>query len=287
LGSEGVAVPFEEDSMKTARIAPASTPKRILLLGYKTLAWKVFDTVLMSPDVSVVGVVAKEVDNEAPFWTKAKAKGIPCFSSVSNLGDLPFDLGISVNFWELLRRPLLDRPALGFVNVHHSYNLRFRGRHCTTYAIQRARIDNIWHHGTTLHYISERLDAGKIIASQVCPIFESDTAKDLFERVETLCQEMLKEWLPRVWRESPIPYEPPAEFHTYRNADIQDKHIDLTQEPIAIYDKVRSLTFPPYESPWSERNGRRGTLHLASHEGCELVVDAGRGRQVFFKVDRQ
>jgi len=55
-----------------------------------------------------------------------------------------FDLGISVNYWKIIREPLLSCPVLGFVNVHHSYNLRFRGRNCTTHAIIRARKDNVF-----------------------------------------------------------------------------------------------------------------------------------------------
>ncbi|HDV1185918.1 TPA: hypothetical protein RHV16_005152, partial [Escherichia coli] len=82
--------------------------------------------------------------------------------------------------------------------LHHSFNLCYRGRDMTTYAIRDARKMNRWFHGTCLHYTNDGLDTGPIISSLACEISELDTAWTLFNKVEILGYTLLQEWLPRL-----------------------------------------------------------------------------------------
>jgi folate-dependent phosphoribosylglycinamide formyltransferase PurN len=60
--------------------------------------------------------------------------------------------------------------------IHHSYLLKFKGRYSTS-TIQLLK--QLLGHGTTLHYIDERLDEAHI-DSWKCRIEEDDTAEKIF-----------------------------------------------------------------------------------------------------------
>jgi len=256
--------------------------KRIVFMGSRPLGRRVLQFLLDQPDVDIIGMIVQPSDT-GRYW-----KEDPCDLNVRILRDdkdmtaMDFDLGISVNYWKLIREPVLSHPLLGFVNVHHSHNLRLRGRNCTTLAILRAREDNIWHHGSTLHYVSDQLDAGKIIASRACRIHDEDTAFTLFHRVEDTSFEMLKEWLPRIWRERIIPYDAPSEFHLWKRSAIDDKEVSLDKSPLDIYDRVRAFVFPPFELPYAFVDGRKRHLTVLRGDETNLLVDAGQGRCVYW-----
>lgn len=251
--------------------------KRILILGSRPLSKKVGEFLLACNDIDIVGKVVLPKEKHT-YWTEDLSDlDIPTVDPM----EIDFDLGISVNYWNLIKPPLLFKPELGFINIHHTYNLRLRGRNTTTFAILRSRTDNIYHHGSTIHYLNEELDAGKIIATCSCPIYEVDTAKSLFERTEARSFEMIKEWLPRIWRESIIPYEAPSSFQSYKNKDLPNKEIDLNLPGIDIYDIVRALTFPPLERPYIMQDNIKRYLTINSFEGSEPIIEVSKNKTVY------
>jgi len=99
------------------------------------------------------------------------------------------DLILSLGFWKVIKRDNIDKVPLGIVNFHHSYRLKYRGRHCSTWVLK----NNESLHGSTMHYLDEDLDKGSIIDSRSFRIDSSHVAEDLFERANNLGFEMLKE----------------------------------------------------------------------------------------------
>lgn len=254
---------------------------RVAFLGSRPLGKAVLQFLLSEPDVDVIGMLVRRGGPEDYWKEDPRDLDVRRFKDEAEMLTEAFDLGISVNYWKILKEPVLSHPAFGFVNVHHSYNLRLRGRHCTTHAIIRARQDNIWHHGSTLHYMAEQLDAGQIIASCDCPILESDTALTLFQRVDEVSFEMLKEWLPRLWRERVIPYDPPSEFHVWKSSAVSEKEVNIESDALEVYDKVSAFMFPPLEPPYTYMNDRRVYLTTAKNASASPLVDAGQGRCVY------
>ena len=254
---------------------------RVAFLGSRPLGKAVLQFLLSQSDVDVIGMLVRS-RTPGDYWKEdPRDLDVRIFKDEAEMLPETFDLGISVNYWKILKEPVLSHPALGFVNVHHSYNLRLRGRICTTHAIVRARQDNVWHHGSTLHYMANQLDAGQIIASCACPILESDTALTLFQRVEAVSFEMLTEWLPRLWRERVIPYDPPSEFHEWKSTAVSDKEVNIESDALEVYDKVRAFDFPPLEAPYTYMEGRKVYLTTVKSASATLLVDAGQGRCVY------
>lgn len=163
------------------------------------------------------------------------------------------DIIFSINYWKRIKKVYAEKFKI--INLHHSYNLIYRGRHTCSWAIMNARKHNRWIHGTTLHVIDGKIDRGKIICSYTCPIFEDDTAYILFLRVEKLAKRMFKKYFPKILK-GDFKFKKPAEINFYHKRSSLNHRIDLNQPVIDIYDQVRALTFPKKPLPFTVINGK-------------------------------
>lgn len=158
------------------------------------------------------------------------------------------DLIFSINYWRIIEKEFTQKFKI--INLHHSYNLKYRGRHTCSWAIINARKNNNWTHGTTLHKIDEKIDCGEIICTYSCPIHNKDTAYSLFQRVEKLAKKMFREnYLKILEGDYQAKKLPPSKFY-YRERDLSH-FIDINLPPIEIFDRIRALTFPGKPSPYT------------------------------------
>ncbi|MHA1410724.1 MAG: formyltransferase family protein, partial [Candidatus Odinarchaeia archaeon] len=163
---------------------------------------------------------------------------------ISELYNFNFKIGISVNYNKIISEDVIKLAALRFWNIHHSYNLRLRGRNITTHAILATVKDNIYYHGTTLHQIVPKLDAGPIVASKSTPIYDIDTAYSLFSRLDDIAYELIYNWLPRISFEKVYLYQPPKEGIKYfKKVDLPSKEIPQNISDREFYDYVRAFDF--------------------------------------------
>jgi phosphoribosylglycinamide formyltransferase 1 len=76
--------------------------------------------------------------------------------------------------------PTLIGPWKGrMINIHPSLLPAYRGLHTH----ERALADHVKVHGCTVHFVSEELDGGPIIAQAAVPVLASDTPETLAARV--------------------------------------------------------------------------------------------------------
>ena len=220
---------------------------RVIFLGTRPLGKVALQILQELPNVEIIATVVKEPSQKAwwkedPFQIAEKV-----LKSHEEIKDLNFDLAVSVNYWRHIDESILMMPSLGFVNLHHSYNLSLRGRNMNSRAILSARSLNRWYHGTTLHYMDNSLDTGAIIASRSCEITQNDTAWTLFHKVEFLGEELLKEWLPRLSLS-----KVPAAYHEKDQSICLDRENenmyikDIFHEPLISFDIVRAFDFNRY-----------------------------------------
>lgn len=151
-----------------------------------------------------------------------------------------------------------------------------------THALRNARNKNQWYHGTCLHYTDDGLDTGPIINSMACDITEFDTAWSLFNKVEDLGENILKEWLPRLVRnKAPVSFPEPEQPISFRK-EIK-KEINISNpDKVQTYDFVRSLDFNNhYEPAYYSLDEERVYLTTNSDFGCDVLLDAGNGRLVY------
>lgn len=193
---------------------------------------------------------------------------------INELRGAKCDIGLSVNCHRIIPADILDICTNGFYNIHHSYNLRLRGRNITTHAILNRLKEGINYHGTTLHKMVPELDAGPIVASVACDISFDDTAYTLFKKADSLALQLIMEWLPRIAFQRVYMYAPPKSgVHNYRNADLPPKEIPADiLSPEEIYDYVRAFDFPGNEPAYILKGGKKYGLTInIRNEYCHAI----------------
>jgi methionyl-tRNA formyltransferase len=200
------------------------------------------------------------VDDHTLF--DAKCKGYRAFKKLTSLEEAisSSDLIISLGYWNIITKKDIERVPLGIVNLHHSHCLKYRGRHCATWAIRNGETV----HGTTLHYMNESLDDGPIIDSQTCDIRPDDTAGTLFERVNNVGLRMLYMNIDDIL-ENKVKHVIPAAhpYYTYRAKDLSlEINSTLMDSPKQLYNEVRALTFPNKPKPYILVGNKKITLSL-------------------------
>lgn len=240
-------------------------------LGYQTLKWLIEDH-----RFDVVGVCLSPNTGKESWETDprelSKQFAIP-EKSEEDLEELEFDIGISVNYHKVIKESTLKLAHRGFWNIHHSYNLRLRGRNTNTHAILRSSTDNIYYHGTTIHKMVAELDAGPIVASQATPIYPTDTAYTLFLRLNELAFSLFKEWIPRIAFEEVYPYAPPTKgVMMFKAADLPSRELYPTLTNDEIYDKVRAFDFPGHEPAYFYKDGKKVELVIYKRDNYQKEI---------------
>jgi methionyl-tRNA formyltransferase len=230
----------------------------------------------------IIGCVCPPFDG---WWhdnleTTATRLGIPIMSYEELFGSQP-DIIFSINYWKTIPASDIQKVPLGIVNIHHSYLLKYRGRYSTSLAILNARRLNCWEHGTTLHYINEKLDEGDIIDSARCPIFETDTAETLFERVENLAIELFKRNYIRIMEGKVTAFmKPDSDSYFYGKEANRNLEVIYGTPLEEVYDFVRAWQFKDRPKPWIEvklSNNQTVKLLLSVESSCEDLLYTMRG----------
>ncbi len=97
------------------------------------------------------------------------------------------DLLVVVAFGQILKKRLLEIPAMGAINLHASLLPRYRG----AAPIQWAILNNESVTGLTVMLMNEGLDTGPILLQQELPILPDETAGQLHDRLANLGREVL------------------------------------------------------------------------------------------------
>ncbi len=235
--------------------------KKVALLGSRDISVEILKWIVEQNDCEVVGVVAP------PFkgWWNDKLKetsinlGIKTFDDIQDVIDLNPELIFSINYWKLVSEEHINSVNGNIINLHHSHRLKYRGRYSTSWAIANGED----YHGTTLHYITPKLDDGPIIESYKCEIKEDDTSETLFSRVERLALKMFKDTYKKIVEDRVIEFVEPEPNPYYYDID-SNKNLEIEYgKPInEVYDFVRAWSFKDRPRPYFTHNGKRITLEI-------------------------
>jgi methionyl-tRNA formyltransferase len=216
------------------------------------------DIVALAPNVS-----AQNNRADQDIKDLALEEGIPVVR-IEDLSRLEFDLGVSVLFDQVLPPEIFERAASGFVNFHLGPLPRLRGSNSVLHAVRLARKENVWKFGVTLHYVEKKVDAGPIIDVSECAIFEDDTAGTLHARACDMIYELFRRNIRSLIRTEgrvPARKQDGAEFRFFFKNRV-DHQIDLTADPLEVFDNIRALTFPGKPKPFAIIGGRKVFLSL-------------------------
>jgi methionyl-tRNA formyltransferase len=211
---------------------------------------------------------------------------------VAAMAKLQPDFLFSCYYRHMLKKPLLDLPRLGALNLHGSLLPAYRGRCPVNWVLIHGETET----GVTLHYMEEKPDKGDIVAQKRVPITPEDTALTLFARMTAAAGELLAEIYPAL-RAGQAPRLPQDQGRAsyFGGRRPEDGRIDWQKGAQEIYNLVRAVTHPypgaftvlqgrklfiwwgqPLTAARSAHHGASGQI-LACLPGEGLLVDTGRG----------
>jgi methionyl-tRNA formyltransferase len=186
----------------------------------------------------------------------------------------------SFYYRQLLKPALLDIATRGALNMHGSLLPKYRGRVPVNWAVIRGERET----GATLHYMTEKPDAGDVVDQQPVPILPDDTAFDVFNKITVAAEIVLWRSMPALVRGDAPRVKQDASAATYfGRRRPEDGRIDWSAPAQSIHDLVRGVA-PPYPGSYTIVHGRKVRIlrtrmepHLtAQHAQPTLYFDGGR-----------
>ena len=107
-------------------------------------------------------------------------------SFIKNLG-IEVDIGILAWWPKIVKQPLLSLPKHGFINTHPSFLPYNRGKHPNFWALVEQ-----CPFGVSLHFITEGIDDGDILAQVHIPYTWEDNGESLYEKAKSAMIELFK-----------------------------------------------------------------------------------------------
>ena len=220
--------------------------------------------VLRAHDIDVPLVVTHEDDPSEIQWFERVADvaddlGLPWIAPldadaadiVATVRAAAPDFLFSFYYRRMLSRELLSLPRRGALNMHGSLLPRYRGRAPINWAVLNGERES----GATLHYMTDRPDAGDIVVQQAVPILPDDTARQVSDKVTVAAEICLDRVLPALVAGT-APRQPNDVAHGsyFGGRTPADGRIDWSQAARRIHDLVRAVA-PPYPGAFTRVAG--------------------------------
>lgn len=181
---------------------------------------------------------------------------------------------ICVISWSMIIPPtILALAVRGTIAIHYSLLPQRRGGAPLSWAL----IDGLSSSGITLYYMDEGIDTGDIISQKSFEIAETDTVKDLLDKIVVLAPDMLVQDIDAVLDGKAVrmEQEESKSSQTPRRHP-EESRIDWSKSDQELYNFIRALS-PPYPSAFTCVGGRkllipaaklvRGRLHIEAYLG--------------------
>lgn len=161
--------------------------------------------------------------------------------TVSHIASLRPELIVVVAFGAILRKPLLELPSLGCINLHASLLPRLRGMAPVNWAIIRGNRTT----GVTTMWMNEKVDAGEMIFQREVSILPEETAGELEERLARVGSELLSETLRSVKNGTAPRIPQDISLKSYApGLKKEDGIVDWSKSAGELHNHVRGMT------PW-------------------------------------
>jgi methionyl-tRNA formyltransferase len=152
----------------------------------------------------------------------------------------------------MLKAPLLALAPRGALNMHGSLLPKYRGRAPVNWAIIHGETET----GATLHYMTEKPDAGDIVAQSAVAILPDETAKQVFDKVTLAAQRTLESVLPALIAcTAPRVPQDLRRGAYFGGRKPEDGVVDWSRDAVSIHNLVRAVA-PPYPGARTTLCGR-------------------------------
>ncbi len=169
---------------------------------------------------------------------------------------LDLDAVVVVAYGQILKREVLEAPRLGCFNLHASLLPRWRG----AAPIQRALMAGDPVTGVQVMRMSEGLDEGAIILSEVTPIEWDDTAGTLTDRLAIIGASLLPRALAAIERGGATETAQEGEATYAKKIMPEEARIDWTRTGPEVDRHIRGLS--PFPGAWFEAPSPKGPVRV-------------------------
>jgi len=208
----------------------------VIVLGVNDIGERVYDWLTDQEDTDVLALLTEK-------------------EQLSLVERLEPDLLVSSGFRHIVPEEILNVPDRGAINMHKSYLPYNRGANPNVWSIIE---DNPA--GVSIHYMTSEVDAGPIVDRRKVPVYSDDTGHDLYDRLEATQFDQFVECWPAIRDDNVDTVEQPNEGTYHYKQDFVDLwELDLDEE-VRVGDflnRLRALTFPPYDNAYFEVEGER------------------------------
>ena len=189
-----------------------------------------------------------------------------------------WDLFIIASYGKIVPRTILDLPKHGTLNVHPSLLPKLRGASPIQSAIlEDAPVGEPHETGVTIMLIDEEVDHGPIVAQEKITIQNwPPKGSELEEALGILGGKLLVKTIPLWIAGAIIPMEQNHNEATYTKKITKESgHINLADDPVRMYRKIRAFDIWPRSYFTTERNGReiRVVVTDANITDGKLIID--------------
>lgn len=194
-------------------------------------------------------------------------------ANLSTLKALNPDILLVGGFGIILKRPILDLPKVGCVNLHSSLLPMHRGPNPFGAVILAGERES----GVTFHEMDEGIDTGAIIDQTRFPIGPRDTAADVYRKACAAAKRRVAGVMDRIAREGlrGVPQDPAAGCYDQRITE-EDARMDWTRPALELDRLVRALTGMPHA--WFPLQGKR--IDVVKAQNDHLPCEAAPGTVV-------
>ncbi|QTN19573.1 methionyl-tRNA formyltransferase [Brevundimonas sp. AJA228-03] len=218
----------------------------------------------------------------SPVHAFAETMGLPVFTpasmkapdAIETFRSLDLDAACVVAYGQILMPAVLSAPRLGCFNLHGSLLPRWRG----AAPIQRAIMAGDRQTGVQIMRMSEGLDEGAILLSEVLPIAPDDTAATLADRMATTGATLWTRALAAIERGGVTETEQVGEATYARKITPAEARIDWTRPAAELDGHIRGLS--PFPGAWFEAPGPDGPVRVKALMSMPSLKGAGAPGEV-------
>ncbi len=190
-----------------------------------------------------------------PLWQPKRVSQEEALKAVEGIRP---DLLVVVAFGQILRKPMLEWPRLGAVNVHGSLLPKYRG----AAPIQWAMINGEKETGVTTMLMDQGVDTGDMLLKAATPIVGDDTAQSLHDRLAEMGADLLLQTLDTITAGAIKPIPQDNERATFAPMlSKKDGEMNWRDSAAAILNRMRAMN--PWPGTYTFYQKERLAIHAA------------------------
>ncbi len=221
---------------------------KIFFIGCVEFSFKMLNR-LIELDTEIIGVATREKSggDSMDLTLLCENYKIPCKyikdinapENIEWIKSLNPDYIFCFGWHQIIKKELLDLcPVIGY---HPTALPSNRGRHPIIWALVLGLTET----ASTFFFMDEGIDSGDIISQTIIPIYYTDNARTLYDRLIKAAQIQIKEFTPKLERGKISRLKQDESLSNYWRKRIkEDGLIDWRMSAESIYNLVRALSEP-------------------------------------------